>query len=118
MVRNWEEELELKLLRESEVLSYEISFDFSELLKGDSAQLSEYIRTLTHSGTISIDEARKMIGKNSINEKWSKKHWLQLNTAPTDDDRKDYLKGKTGFSEQPDKRVFKKLYNKTIVRNE
>jgi len=118
MVRNWEEELELKLLRESEVLSYEISFDFSELLKGDSAQLSEYIRTLTHSGTISIDEARKMIGKNSINENWSKKHWLQLNTAPTDEERKDYLKGKTGFSEQPDKRVFKKLYNKTIVRNE
>lgn len=118
MVRNWEEELELKLLRESEVLSYEISFDFSELLKGDSAQLSEYIRTLTHSGTISIDEARKMIGKNSINEDWSKKHWLQLNTAPTDEERKDYLKGKTGFAEQPDKRVFKKTYNKTILRNE
>lgn len=103
MVRNWEEELELKLLRDSEMLSYEISFDFSELLKGDSAQLSEYIRTLTHSGTISIDEARKMIGKNSLGKDWSAKHWLQLNTAPTDNSRLDYLKGGGRKEDQDEK---------------
>ena len=86
LARNWEEELEMKLFRLNESTSYEIAFDFAEILKGDSKNLSEYIRTLTSSGIINIDEGRRMVGLNTLNEDWSKQHWLQLNTAPTDEE--------------------------------
>lgn len=85
LARNWEEELEMKLFRKTESMDYEIAFDFAEILKGDSKQMSEYVRTLTNAGTISINEGRKMIGKNTIPGDWANQHWLQLNTAPTDE---------------------------------
>jgi len=93
VARNWQEEFDMKLLRNDELMTHETGFDFTELLKGDSEKMGEFIRTLTANGVISIDEGRRMIGKNTLNTDWSQQHWMQLNTAPTDEEsRVKYIK--------------------------
>lgn len=83
---NWEQELAMKLLTEEEKESgrYEFRFDFFDLLRGDSKTLAEVIRILSNVGIISINDGRRMMGMNQINEEWANINWVQLNLAPAD----------------------------------
>ena len=83
---NWESELEMKLLTEAEkqVGNREFRFDYTDLLRADSKTLGETIKTLSNAGILSINDGRRMMGMNMINEDWANKHWLQIQYAPTD----------------------------------
>lgn len=83
---NWESELELKLLSEEEKRrgDKEFRFDFTDLLKGDSKTLGELIRSLFNVGIITINDGRRMMGMNVVEDDYANKHWIQLNMAEAD----------------------------------
>lgn len=83
----WESELDRKLFTRTEKRKYCTRFDFSELLRGDMKTLSEAIAKLFDKGVVNIDDCRKILGLNTINTDWSKKHWVQLNMAGADETR-------------------------------
>jgi len=96
VARNWQEELDMKLLEEGEIMTHETGFDFTELLRADSEKTAEFIRTMINGGVMNIDDGRKMIGLNTLNTDWSKKHWIQLNMAGAkEEDRLKYVKNNT-----------------------
>lgn len=81
---NWEAELSMKLLREDEKGKYEFRYDFSNMLRADIKTLGEFIRSAFNAGIISINDGRKMLGMNALDDEWAKKHWVQLNMAEAD----------------------------------
>ena len=60
--RRWEEELERKLLLASERLSYRIKFDFSSLLRGDSASMANFYSQMLTMQVLLPNEVREVLG--------------------------------------------------------
>jgi HK97 family phage portal protein len=60
----WEEEC--KLLTKEQRMSHEIRYDFAELLKGDAQSVMNYAKDGLQNGIFSINEVRKMLGKNNV----------------------------------------------------
>lgn len=81
---NWENEFDCKIFKQSEMGEYETHFDFSKMLQADTATLTSFISALFDKGIININEGRKMIGLNSLDEDYAKKHWVQLNMSEAD----------------------------------
>lgn len=119
---NWQEEINMKLLRHDEIMTHESGFDFTELLKGDSEKMGEFIRTMINAGVMSIDDGRKMLSLNTKNEAWATKHWIQLNMAGAkDEDRIKFVKNPSNKSKKESKSLkikkkTRKLKNKKSTR--
>jgi len=60
----WEDEC--KLLTTSDRLTHEVRYDYTDLLKGDSNSQADFVNKLINTGVLTINEARKKFGWNSI----------------------------------------------------
>lgn len=83
---NWESEMELKLLTETEKQRGDMKFrfDFFDLLRADTKVLGELIRSLFNVGIISINDGRRLMQMNVVDEDWADKHWVPLNVSEPD----------------------------------
>lgn len=66
MVEALEAELNRKLFRDDEVGRLKVIFNMDAFTRGDTESRANYIRTMVQSGVFSINEARRMEGKNSV----------------------------------------------------
>lgn len=94
---NWESELELKLLTEAEKekMDTKFRFDFMDLLRADTKVLGEFIRLLSNVGIISINDGRRMLQMNVVEEDWADKHWVPLNVSEPDNRPEPKAQGQT-----------------------
>ncbi len=74
-----ENELILKLFTKFERKSILINFDETSILRTDTTAKANYIKTLIDKGMISINEARKMAGLETISNPEFDKHFQQIN---------------------------------------
>lgn len=66
IVKKIENELNTKLLAESDAGRYFIDFDMSSLLRGDSKSRADYMSTLLSTGVMTVNEARAIEGLNPV----------------------------------------------------
>jgi len=66
LVEALEAELNRKLFRDEEVGRLKVIFNMDSFTRGDTESRANYIRTMVQSGVFSINEARRMEGKNSV----------------------------------------------------
>jgi len=75
-LKRWEQELDRKLLKESERKDHHFSFNIEGLLRGDSKGRGEFYRVLLDLGVVSINEVRRLENLNKI--AGGDKHLVQL----------------------------------------
>lgn len=66
LVEALEAELNRKLFRADEVGRLKVVFNMDSFTRGDTESRAKYIQTMVQSGVFSINEARRMEGKNSV----------------------------------------------------
>ena len=76
-----EQEMNIKLFRESEFGKYEVKFDTKGLLRGDSTARANYYREMMQIGALSINEVRQAEQLNRIGEEGDV-HYFPMNFAP------------------------------------
>lgn len=74
----WEKEVKRQLITEPDVY---MRHDVKELMRGDAATRSTYLKTLVYMGAISINEARMAEGFNPIDEDWANEHYMQVSMS-------------------------------------
>lgn len=73
----WEGEVCRKLLSEQEQTRYIARHNISELMRGDSAARSNYIRSMISAGALTINEAREMEDLNPVDDEIGNKLFMQ-----------------------------------------
>ena len=81
-LRNWEQELNNKLFKESEKNRMYCEFKVDGLLRGDSKSRSEFYRTLWNMGVLSQNEIRSFENLNAV--EGGDKYYVPLNMTPAD----------------------------------
>lgn len=79
LVKNWESELNRKVLRKSDRSSMFFRFNIDSLMRGDTAARAQYYQTMTNIGAMSLDEVRNMENLNPIADGYGQQHYMQLN---------------------------------------
>lgn len=64
----WESEISRKLIPEADQTRYAARHDVSELMRGDSAARSNYLRSMISTGAMTINEARELEGFNPVDD--------------------------------------------------
>jgi hypothetical protein len=64
----WEGEIVRKLLSDQDRVRYVVKHNVSELMRGDSAARSTYLRTMISTGAMSINEAREVEDLNPVDD--------------------------------------------------
>ena len=82
LTRRLEQEINAKLVFDEDRGRYAARYDMSDLLRGDTAARASYYDTLTKAGILSINEARKMEGLNSVDG--GDVHTVQVNQIALD----------------------------------
>ncbi len=82
-LKKWEHECNYKLLSLDTPLFCE--FLVEGLMRGDSAQRSNYYRQLSDMGILSVNEIRAKENLNTLDDENADKHFIQLNRAPLED---------------------------------
>jgi len=77
---NIEQEMNKKLLRETEKKDHYVKFSIQGLLRGDSEARSKYYQTLNQIGVLSINEIRAFEDMNPVAD--GDTHYYPLNFAP------------------------------------
>lgn len=84
-----EQEIMLKLMPESEQLTSMVEFDFSVRLRGDTTAMNAKIETMFKTGSITINEIRKLNGLNPITD--GDETFIQINTTTLDINKEYYM---------------------------
>lgn len=82
---NWEAEVMISLLSETERQTVFLEFDYSEYLKGDYAAEAEYIRARWNTGSITADEIRKAKNENPLPNGMGSRPRVPANTIWSDE---------------------------------
>lgn len=77
----WEDES--KILTEAMRGDFEVRYDFSDLLKGDSVAQMTYCKDGIQNGMFSINDARKFLGHNNV--EGGDQRFIGVNMAPIED---------------------------------
>jgi len=77
----WEDES--KILTEAMRGDFEVRYDFSDLLKGDSVAQMTYCKDGIQNGIFSINDARKFLGHNNV--EGGDQRFIGVNNAPIED---------------------------------
>ena len=72
------------LLKENDVLKYEIAFDYSSMLSGGMDATASYITKLVQGGIISPNEARAILGKDAMESEACDQLFIQQNMVSVD----------------------------------
>lgn len=83
IVESIEQELRRKLFRKGEQDRMRVVFNMDAFTRGDTESRSTYIREMTQNGVFSINEARRMEGKNSV--VWGNAFLIPKNMTLIDD---------------------------------
>ena len=81
-LRNWESELNRKLLSTKEMSTHFFKFQTTELLRGDADSRADYYRKLFEIGVLSPNEIRTFENLNKIPD--GDEHFVPLNLSPID----------------------------------
>jgi HK97 family phage portal protein len=81
-LRNWESELNRKLLSTKEMSTHFFKFQTKELLRGDADSRADYYRKLFEIGVLSPNEIRTFEDLNKIKD--GDEHFVPLNLSPID----------------------------------
>lgn len=79
----WENEADVKLLRESEKASTYMKVNASALLRGDAKSRAEYLRIMFYAGSINRNEWRALEELNAVPD--GEKFYMQSNMIPAED---------------------------------
>lgn len=86
IVKNWEAELNRRVLRKSDQNRLFFRFNLDSLLRGDTASRAEFYTKLFNIGAISPDEVRAHENMNMIDGGHGKKHYRPLNMVGLDEE--------------------------------
>jgi HK97 family phage portal protein len=77
-----EQEVERKLFTFAEMDLLDAKFDVSQLMRGDMASTSNYLKTLFYAGMINRNDARRFIDYNTISEEFGETYYSPVNMIP------------------------------------
>lgn len=105
IVKNWEEELEKKLLTEKEKAEGEISirFNLNSLLRGDTQTRAQFYQTLHNIGAINSNTIAEF--EDLPKPKGGEKYWMQLGFGEADKDRENEQGNKESNRKGRDKKT-------------
>jgi hypothetical protein len=72
------------LLKENDVLKYEIAFDYNSMLSGGMDATSTYLTRLVQGGIISPNEARASLGRDAMESPACDELFIQQNMVSVD----------------------------------
>lgn len=84
LVERIEQEFNRKIFRKSEEGTFKVNLNMDAFLRGDTDARTKYLEGLIDRGVLSIDEARKIEGFNSLKEDKGKTHMVPLNFQTLD----------------------------------
>lgn len=78
-----EQEIERKIFRFDEMDSLDAKFKVNQLMRGDMASTSAYLRELKYAGFITTNEGRKMVDMNTIKDEFADQVYSPVNMIPS-----------------------------------
>ena len=79
IVKNFEDELNRRVIRKSDRSNYFFRFNLDSLLRGDTQARAQYYSQMLNAGVMSLDEVRRLENMNPIADGLGKKHYIQVN---------------------------------------
>lgn len=110
----WEEET--KLLTKEQRITHEIRYDFTELLKGDANSVIDYVNKGISSGLFSINEGRKILGRNNV--PGGEQRFINLQMLPIEDVRTFHMASKGIESKSDVVGFLKQTIDEHFIKNQ